>query len=165
MIDSSLIVDNRRFTGLSLKDQWKPGGEFDPESSTQSEWKEKAASVGFKYGPPEPLLFNILVRQHGAEHHKHTRGFGLNIEIPENYRQKPGVGVVVAIGSSVPPEALKPGDIVKFGLLSEEVEFEGEKLQLLDYRDVKMVERVYVENSEESKLDYEDAENVSTGQK
>ena len=157
--DKIEVVDRRKFSGLSLKDQWKPGGEFDPEQSTHSEWKEKAADAGFKYLPPEPLLYYVLVRQHGSEHHKHTRGFALNIEIPENYRQKPGMGVIVSIGSAVPEGAVKPGDIVKFGLLSEEVEFEGEKFQLVDYRDLKYVERIYkTEQSEE------ESEDVQTGQ-
>jgi co-chaperonin GroES (HSP10) len=141
------IIDRRKFGGLTLKDQFKVGSEFDPETQTQSEWKEKVAAQGFKYGAPEPLFYNILVRQHGAEHHKHTRGFGLNIEIPESYRQRPGVGVVVAIGSSVTD--VKPGDLVKFGLLSEEVDFEGEKFQLLDVRDCKYKESVYTEAHED----------------
>jgi hypothetical protein len=149
---SSIIVDNRKIKGLSLKDHWKPGGEFDPEQNTQSEWKEKAEAAGFKFSPPEPLFFNILIRQSGAEHHKHTRGFGLNLEIPESYRQRPGVGVIVAVGSSVGDNA-KPGDLVKFGLLSEDVEFEGEKFSLVDIRNCKYVERVYVEVASKDKED------------
>ena len=139
------VVDHRSLNELALKEQWKAGGEFDPETNTQSEWKEKAVAAGFKFSPPVPLFFNILIRQHGAEHHKHTRDFALNLEIPTSYQSKPGIGVVVAVGSSV-AEAVKPGDMVKFGLLSEEVEFEGEKFQLVDVRNCKYVERLINDN-------------------
>ena len=142
------VIDNRKYNDLALKEQWKPGGEFDPETQTVGEWKEKIAEKGLKYGSPEPLLFNILVRQSGSEHHKHSRDFALNLEIPTSYRQKPGIGVVVAVGTSVPAEILKPGDLIKFGLLSEEVEFEGEKFQLVDYRDVKWRQPVYNDTKE-----------------
>jgi co-chaperonin GroES (HSP10) len=143
-MDKLVVTNNRKFNDLALREQWKMGGEFDPETNAPSEWKEKIAEKGFRYGKPQPLLFNVLIRQHGAEHHAYAKGFTDRIiEIPRGYQNKPGVGIVVAIGSSVPSDELKLGDMVKFGLLSEEVEFDGEKFQLVDFRNIKYREPVY----------------------
>lgn len=148
------VIDRRKFSNaLDLSHgKFVLSPEADPEKSTLAEWKEKVSSV-LSYGPPEPILSRVLVRQHGKEHHT-SKKLGAGFWIPDSYKQNPGVGVVVAVGPDIKPEQLKIGDVVKFGLFSaEEVKYDEEVFQLINFEDIKYIERVmftlYQEEAEE----------------
>lgn len=82
----------------------------------------------------QPLADRVLVKAAAAE--EKTVG---GIIIPDNSKEKPNHGEVIAVGLGTKdePMLLQPGDHILFGKWSgSDFEFEGEKFQMMKQSDI-----------------------------
>ena len=82
----------------------------------------------------QPLADRVLVKAAAAE--EKTVG---GIIIPDNSKEKPNHGEVIAVGAGAKdePMLLQPGDHILFGKWSgSDFEFEGEKYQMMKQSDI-----------------------------
>ena len=82
----------------------------------------------------QPLGDRVLVKAAAAE--EKTVG---GIIIPDNSKEKPNHGEVIAVGAGTKdePMLLQPGDQILFGKWSgSDFEFEGEKYQMMKQSDI-----------------------------
>ena len=82
----------------------------------------------------QPLADRVLVKAAAAE--EKTVG---GIIIPDNSKEKPNHGEVIAVGSGTKdePMLLQPGDHILFGKWAgSDFEFEGEKYQMMKQSDI-----------------------------
>lgn len=82
----------------------------------------------------QPLADRVLVKAAAAE--EKTVG---GIIIPDNSKEKPNHGEVIAVGAGTKdePMLLHPGDHILFGKWSgSDFEFEGEKYQMMKQSDI-----------------------------
>jgi chaperonin GroES len=122
-------------------------GEAKPREAehTISEQMQKfLVDVPCVYDDPSPMTNHVLVKQGQAE----TFYRGTKFSIPENARQSPNEGVVIAVGPDLVPEegkipVISPGDLVTFGRFNAEpIELDGQLFQLVSFHDIKLRSKV-----------------------
>lgn len=114
----------------------------------EREHKITIARPDVDFDDPMPLGSYLLVKQNASE----TFYRGTRFLIPDSAQQSPNEGVVVAVGPELEaqekdgvliPGAVKPGDMVVFGIYNAEPVTVGDELyQLVSLHDIKLVKRV-----------------------
>lgn len=118
----------------------------------------RLVEAGRAYDAPQPILDRILISRNPEP----IVFAGTNFIMPDIAKQKPDMGIVVAVGAAAVEEyydaekekmsvrpVCKPGDIVKFGMYNaEDVEEDGEIYTIVRKGDIKFVRSVtYVATS------------------
>lgn len=137
MSDQLEVVDNRKFTS---------DGEL-KEEAVDTIIRPSVIQANRSYDDPKPRFDYILVARKETE----TTYNGTTFYIPESARQKPNVGVVIAVsdfyivGDTKFPttDIVNPGDIVTFGhFQAEDIVRDGKEFSLVSVFDIKLVEKV-----------------------
>jgi co-chaperonin GroES (HSP10) len=90
------------------------------------------------YDAPKPILGGVLISRNPTE----SIFAGTSFVIPHTARKQANKGVVVAVGPDA-AATCTPGDVVTFTVYnSEDVDVDGETFALVDFHDIKLVEKV-----------------------
>lgn len=92
-----------------------------------------------QFAPWQPHNDLVQIRQVVIDNTKH-RTAGLDLQIPEKFRQKSNLGIVVSVSPKV--HGIQAGDRVTFGLFNAEMQImNGEEFLLVRENDIRGVEK------------------------